>query len=209
MNKVDDNKYWDKYYRIDDVPKTPSNFAVFVAEHVNTGESLLDLGCGNGRDAVYFQGLDINVTALDKSVEAINCINIREPGIHTVVSEMDMLSIHFDAVFNHVYSRFSIHAISDEQQTQTFKEIYAVLQPHGSLWIEARCTEDELYGKGVSAGRNAYIYNDHYRRFLALDEIICELASIGFEIIYAEKARGFAPCKSEDPIVLRIRSIKQ
>lgn len=47
---------WDSYYRQLGAPELPSQFALFVANEVMTGElaapaALLDIGCGNGRAA--------------------------------------------------------------------------------------------------------------------------------------------------------------
>ena len=209
MNIINENEYWNSYYQTSDAPESPSRFAMFVAEYLSTDESLLELGCGNGRDAVYFHKQGLRVTAMDKSGEAIKRVITREPGIQGISFEMDQLPGEFKPVFDHVYSRFSIHSINDEQQAQTLKGIKAVLRPSGTLWIEARCIDDEMFEKGTPAGRNAYIYQDHYRRFLVLDEIIGDLAALGFDLIYAEKSRNFAPHKDENPVVIRVRAVKK
>ena len=45
------------------------------------------------------------------------------------------------------------------------------LKPGGKFFIEVRSVHDPLYGKGEALERNAFFYDNHYRRFLVLDEL--------------------------------------
>ena len=56
----------------------------------------------------------------------------------------------------------------------------------------------------MNVGRNAYIYEDHYRRFIILEELVEILKWQGFKILFAGEQRGWAPYGKEDPIVIRI-----
>ena len=53
---MDDKQYWQKFYAAQRTPFEPSLFAQFVWENFlqkNAAPTLLELGCGNGRDAVF------------------------------------------------------------------------------------------------------------------------------------------------------------
>ena len=49
-----DTEYWNKYYEKNSAPVEPSLFAKYVAEELQPGKTLLELGCGNGRDSLFF-----------------------------------------------------------------------------------------------------------------------------------------------------------
>jgi 2-polyprenyl-3-methyl-5-hydroxy-6-metoxy-1,4-benzoquinol methylase len=49
----------------------PSDFALEVARLIRPGDYVLDLGCGEGRDSVYFAERGGVVTGIDLSAEGI------------------------------------------------------------------------------------------------------------------------------------------
>ena len=70
MNK----NYWDRYYSKTNGIETPSTFASYVSDLIKKGESILELGCGNGRDSFYFAKKGFHVFAIDQSKIVINRI---------------------------------------------------------------------------------------------------------------------------------------
>lgn len=52
--------------------------------------------------------------------------------------------------------------------------------------------------------RNAYFYDNHYRRFIVMEELVQSLQEQGFQIEYAKEQSGFAPYGNDDPPVIRI-----
>ena len=73
--------YWNDYYAKNVALQTPSPFAKFVySNYLNAGKDLLELGCGNGRDSLYFVSKGINVTAIDASDVAINALATKGGG---------------------------------------------------------------------------------------------------------------------------------
>ena len=70
MNK----SYWDNYYAKTIGIETPSTFASYVSDLMKKGESILELGCGNGRDSFYFAKKGFHVFAIDQSKIVINRI---------------------------------------------------------------------------------------------------------------------------------------
>ena len=51
---------------------------------------------------------------------------------------------------------------------------------------------------------NAFFYDNHYRRFIVLEELVAELEECGFLVEYAKDSKGFAPYGNEDPSVIRV-----
>ena len=52
-NPIDNRDYWNRYYQDGLCPMDPSPFARYAATLVEPGRTLVDLGCGNGRDEEF------------------------------------------------------------------------------------------------------------------------------------------------------------
>lgn len=68
-----DSAYWDGYYgRRPQEIEEPSMFASWVAKQLPLEADILDLGCGNGRDSLFFISCGFHVTGIDASRVAIH-----------------------------------------------------------------------------------------------------------------------------------------
>lgn len=81
---------------------------------------------------------------------------------------------------------------------------YNMLKAGGLLFIEARSIKDGKYGLGEKVGRNAFVYDGHYRRFIDLSEVILTLKDIGFSIVEQGESDKFAPLKGERAVCIRV-----
>jgi SAM-dependent methyltransferase len=201
-----DTKYWNDFYQGNPDINHPSPFAIEVVKRIKDG-NLIELGCGNGRDSVYFSENGINVTAIDASDYAIS--NLRKiyeknDNLTFVCDDFCCSKALFMRQFNYCYSRLSIHAIAEEQQNELVCNVYGALKEGGEFFIEVRSVNDELYGKGEMVSRNAYKYEGHYRRFIVKKELEHLLLNVGFSIVSSEERRGFAPFGESDPPIIRI-----
>ncbi len=209
QEEVDNTSYWNHYYKSGLCVETPSPFAQYVSTLVEPGRQLLELGCGNGRDAVYFAGLGIEVTAIDLSQEAVAQLEGR--GIahaHFLCGDFVNADVHQANAYDYAYSRFTIHSINQNQEQVLLTNLFRGLRPGGKLFIEVRGVHDPLFGKGKQVERNAFFYDNHYRRFIVLEELVESLEQHGFRVEYAEERTGFAPYGNDDPPVIRIVSVK-
>ena len=60
--------YWNNFYSEKIPPKFSSNFAEFVESKFKKKiKQIIDLGCGNGRDTIYFSKKKIQCIGIDKS----------------------------------------------------------------------------------------------------------------------------------------------
>jgi trans-aconitate methyltransferase len=114
--------YWSTFYKNFNETK-PSDFACFIVNYLKeyTGKLyILDVGCGNGRDSNFLSliypttGIDISVvpTTTNSQLQFI---------------QGDMTTID-KSPYNVIYSRFTFHSISNEQQE---KLIQSILNPQG------------------------------------------------------------------------------
>lgn len=205
-----DTNYWNAYYRGNPDIKKPSLFAQAVGEMVGRSESILDLGCGNGRDSVFFARLGLKVTAVDAADAAITQLREEhgEEDIRFICDDFVSSSEVYAAQYDYVYSRFTLHAINEKQETEVLNNIYKALRQDGRFFIEVRSVNDELYGLGEMVGLDSYIYDGHYRRFIRMEQLTEKMKAVGFEILTAVEKRGFAPYQESDPPIIRITARK-
>ena len=208
-NPIDNTAYWNQYYHNQICSTQPSPFAQYVSTLVEPGKALVDLGCGNGRDALFFAGQGLDVLAIDLSRAAIDQLN-QTPVDHARFLCGDFIAsdAHKPDSYDYAYSRFTIHAINQKQETMLLQAMFRALKPGGKFFVEVRSVNDPLYGKGKAVDRNAFFYDNHYRRFIVRDELVHAFEHCGFRVEYAKEQTGFAPYGNDDPPVIRIVAVK-
>jgi len=203
--KINDKKYWSEFYfNNNELTKKPSLFAQYLVENsvINEGDVLFELGCGNGRDSIFFAQNNIDVTAVDQCDKNISFLNEQHNNISFISDNFTNLS-NLESKVNVVYSRFTLHSINDEGELRTLNWVYNNLKKDGILCVEARTLKDPIFGKGIDKGNNIWFYNDHHRRFIDALSFKNKLVEMGFEIKLFEENNGFAKHKDDDPVVLR------
>lgn len=201
-----DTEYWNNYYNMHSAPQESSLFAKWVWTQVESGKTILDLGCGNGRDSLFFYKNKMNVTAIDASADAIEKLKKenKEDNIYFICDDFVCSTTIFAGQYDYCYSRFSLHAINEEQEEEVLKNIHKVLKKGGKLFVETRSVNDELYGKGEKVGPDSFYYNGHFRRFIRKEILIGKLQEIGFNIVFEKEDRNFAPYENANPKIIRI-----
>lgn len=203
-----DKIYWNDFYTNGQVESGQTLFAEFVEKYCTPGRKMVDIGCGNGRDSVFFANKGLEVYAVDMSEVAISHLQKKEI-LHAINMDFVKMLGESKEAFDYLYSRFTIHAISEEEQTKLLHNGYEALVDDGYFFIEVRSKLDDLYGKGELVAKDTYFYNGHRRRFLDKEELEQALCKEGFLIEYSEQSKGFAPYGEADPVILRIVAKKE
>ena len=143
------------------------------------------------------------------SEEAISQLqNRKTPNARFICGDFVNSDVHQPDSYDYAYSRFTIHSINRNQEQVLLGNLYRGLRPGGKLFIEVRGINDPLFGKGKLVEHNAYFYDNHYRRFIVLDELVDSLEQRGFRVEYAQERTGFAPYGNDDPPVIRVVAAK-
>jgi len=128
------NNYWTQFYKTHRRQKE-SSFARLVEETISTGSVLVDLGCGDGRDTVFFTEQGIVATGVDKATTG-------ESVSHYIKNNTSP---------EYVYTRFFWHSIQRKDQLAILK------WTKGTLFIEARTTEDKKRSKTFRKHKRYYV----------------------------------------------------
>lgn len=207
---MDDKKYLTEYYSKNSKPTQASTFAKFILPKLESNKNLIERGCGNARDSIYFAQNNLNVIAVDQVREEIDYLteNHDEENILFVCDDFTNLTntpynIINETDFDYIYSRFTFHSINEAKEDRTLDWIENNLDKDGCFLLEARSLNDPMFkqGKSLSGTEN---YTTHYRRYMDLDKIIEKLESRNFEIIYNIEDNNLAVYKDDNPYVIRI-----
>jgi 2-polyprenyl-3-methyl-5-hydroxy-6-metoxy-1,4-benzoquinol methylase len=138
---------------------------------------ILEIGCGNGRDSIYFARAGYQVTAIDIVPEAISLArtNISEAKItvKTEVANVEKLPFEdesFDAIF-------TLSVLHSTNLSKSLPEIYRTLRSKGKAFIH-------LYA-------NTILADSEIETNVTVDDFIGLLKSTGFSIdsFYSEEEK--------------------
>ena len=147
---------WDKVYSNDAsfFGEDPSNFALDCYEEFKKHgvKRMLELGCGQGRDTIFFASKGVDVVAIDSSEVAINTLSkitteknlpIR-PIINNASDGIPFENSYFDAVYSHMFFNMRF---TDDQVKSLFVEVNRVLKNGGLNLFTVRSENDAMYKK--------------------------------------------------------------
>ena len=132
-NPYDDRYAAEEYYW----SKTPSAMCERVLEVMRPepGRSLklLDLGCGEGRNAVYFAQHGFEVFALDSSLPGLGKAEryAAEVGVSLHRVHADMTTYRLDDVYDVVFSTGALHYLPPEVRQERFADYKVHTAPGG------------------------------------------------------------------------------
>jgi SAM-dependent methyltransferase len=186
-----------------------SAFAQWTAVAGAGTAAVIDLGCGNGRDAVYFADKGLTVTAIDSSSYAAAAARELVGGRQGIeVVEGNMLEHgRLAALRNRVqdgavlfYARFLLNGLTESEEQRFLEELADAAFPGDFVALEHRTDLDAHLKKARFRS---------FRRFIPADDTLQQLQGLGFEIVDQQSGTGLAKFEREDPEVVRILASKR
>jgi tellurite methyltransferase len=209
-----DKKYWNIYYQRHGKDKgisKCSSFAQFCLDNffIERNLNIVELGSGNGRDAIFIARHDHNVIAIDQSTTAIDIekqsLDV-EVGQYLHPKALDFVQEDYTRYgkIDAFYSRFTIHSITKSDEELLLPKVYNALNNNGLFCVEVRTTKDPLCGVGEACGENTFITDNHKRRFIDSKIFRQQGSVLGFKELYFTEENNLSIYKNDNPVLMRI-----
>lgn len=188
---MDQKKLWQHAWRKKSATLPVNNFATKAFQFIKNGRyhTVLDVGCGNGQDALYFARKGMLVTAVDWSDTGLTNLRniITEQKIpNMTVCAQDVSNLTFKPnSFDIIYAHLSLHYFTDHKTQKIFHSLHRILKKNGLLFVKCKSTDDALYGRGRQIEKNMYSLRGHIRHFFDKEYMAKQLHD--FEIIQLRK----------------------
>lgn len=164
-----------------DVLKKLGNIDIYLLDQIMkgryiNGQTILDAGCGSGRNMQWFYDNDFIIYAIDINQESIAYIKKEYPTQKDNYQVASLASLPYqDDSFDHVINSAVLHfAESTEAFMKCFSELIRVLKPGGSLFI--RMTSDVgIENKITHLQNGVYRLGDESTRFLLSRKLLQQL----------------------------------
>ena len=153
-------------------------FDQILKDRFDSEMSILDAGCGGGRNLVYFLRCGYQVFAIDENPQAIEQVRFFAKSLHPNlssenfrVSTVEKMPFE-DETFDAVISSAVLHFAENEQHfTEMLAEMWRVLKPEG-LFFARLASSIGIENQIESTGSGRYLLPDDSERFLVNEEIL-------------------------------------
>ena len=195
--------YWENFYKkIRKRRLSQSKFANFVLRRIKRNYTLIDFGCGDGRDTFFFSkylkrsiGIDackyiIDENNLDKNKKIFFLnYNIKNKNLYSKLKKLI-----FNKGSNIVYARFFLHSLTNTEIKFFFLIAKKIIKKNGRIFVEYRTEKDK---------KNKKIFKNHYRNFINPKNLENILIKLNLKSIFFKEGKGMAKYKNEDAFVAR------
>ncbi len=148
------NEYFDRTFSLD-----PSSFLGPVAERLSSGAMVLDVGCGSGRDLIWFKNKGFEVIGFERSAGLAELAR-EHSGVEVIEGDFDTYDFSFISADAIIASGSLVHLLHDKL-ADILQNIVQALEKHGIFYISLKRGEktstDDL-------GRPFYYWKDEELR---------------------------------------------
>ncbi len=170
---------WDEQYALRPLSwKGPYDLAPIV-QYIDSGASMLDVGCGTGRYAVPLDRVGFDVVGIDLSQIALRSL---PPHLACVVGDVQTLPFEAKS-FDALTCYGVLQHLRDKERVNAVAELFRVLRDGGIAFVEAVGTRDMRYGSGIQEEESTFVREGmrcHYFSALELSQLF---VTSGFTIL--------------------------
>lgn len=187
----DQTKVWDKKHGNNEheiLRDSPSPLAELTKTYLPVSVTILELGCGVGRDARYFATLGHTVLATDSSTVAIHQ-NLDLHPAENVSYEVFDLKTGLPTADKHdaIYANLSLHYFTDADTKQIFKNIAASLVPDGILAFACKSKDSFRTDGAEQVEKNVFVAPNGHAMHLFSIAYAQEVLGDAFKVLYIDE----------------------
>lgn len=174
----DQQQLWDRWHEghthaSDLVHADRAREQFVLAVSADSPRNVLELGCGQGRDAMWLAsaghvvyGLDHSRVGLSRA--ASSAMNDGIP-LRLLLNDYSEPLPFSEGLFDGVYAHLSLHYFNDQDTQHVLDDIFRVLKPGGVLYFTVRSVADPLHGQGQMLEEDMFCRSGHVRRFFDME----------------------------------------
>lgn len=206
-----ESNYWAEFYSRNDFLEG-STFFEFVNDQQTMPSTVIDIGCGDGRDSFAFARAGKKVVGLDRSEVGVDHAEKKARGTDLDldvafavcdVSDKNNTYQILEKIRKGVgdepvcfYMRFFLHSIPEDVQDSLMETLSELAQPGDALAVEFRTDKDEDQFKTFGT--------DHYRRYQNAEAFSTTLRrQFGWNVSFETESTGLSVYETEDPVLYR------
>lgn len=180
---------------ITELNKLLGNVDIYLLDQILKGRftkemKILDAGCGEGRNAVYFInagyqvfGIDINETAVQYCRYMAKSLKPNYDAHRFQVGKLEEIPFHKEA-FDTVICMAVLHFAKDENNFwEMIHDMLRVLKPGGTLWFRMCTGFGGILEQSESLGDSRYLLPDGSERFVLQQKHLDKFQEMGLEFL--------------------------
>jgi len=157
------------------------NWLAKYLDDIDKHSTILELGCGLGRNTQFIVDNGLKVIATDFSQNAVDFVKEFIPQAETLIADLNRPLPFADSQFQTVVADLCLHYFSDKKTREIVAEIKRVLMSNGYLLARVNSTDDIAHGagQGEKLDENFYFVNGYNKRFFNTSEVEKYFGQIG------------------------------
>jgi SAM-dependent methyltransferase len=184
---------------IAELNKLLGNVDIYLLDQILKGRfgkemKILDAGCGEGRNTVYFVRHGYQIFGIDPNETAIQYCRFQARSLNPdfdlhrfQVGKLEAVPFHAGA-FDSVICSAVLHFARDRDNfLQMISEIHRVLKPGGILWFRMCTGFGGVLEQSVALGDGRYRLPDGSERFVLTASDVDSLQNMGFRFLESPK----------------------
>jgi SAM-dependent methyltransferase len=180
---------------INELNRLLGNIDIYLLDQILKGRftkemKILDAGCGEGRNSLYFIsqgyqifGIDPNEVAIQYCRYLTKSLKPNFDSYRFQTGKLEDIPFHTGAFEAVICSAVLHFASSVDNFWQMIYEIYRVLKPGGIFWFRMTSGFGGVLEQSQSLGDGKYLLPDGSERFLLLQEHVDKLEEMGFRFL--------------------------